>query len=586
MASHRGRMSSTRAAVLLLAVLGFGGAISQVTAQDAVQGAVQEPVQNAGQNAGQDVAPDVAQEPIPNSFEDVQSLIGAADDAGRVILSYENRDIVPLRMRIFGRTPAERADAATALLDKLVAAQTITPVNVRRIPGGAFVFVAGVGVIGIADGDLIAWGDQAAAESFALIESNLNQALQEALEVRSPRQLLFGFLWAGVALMLVLLALFGLRALSANFSRRLKGHAAWEAERLAGRPADVTSYGAHWLRVALLRAGRLLAFIVSMMCLWAWLTFTLLRFPYLRPIGESLDDKIKALVLRALDATLTAIPDLIVAALILTATRFAVRGANSFFNAMHEGRVSIGWIDREVARPTRRIVSFALWVFGLVLTYPYLPGSGTEAFKGITVFLGLVFSLGSTGTVGQIVAGFMLMYSRIVSIGDYVRISGSEGTVTNIGLVATRLRTVYDEELVIPNSVVMGGTTLNFSRFRDKGGVRITTEVTIGYDAPWRQVHGMLLHAAAMTPGLRADPAPHVQQTALSDFYVEYRLSACIEVPEQRIPVLGVLHRNIQDQFNEHGVQIMSPHFMANPSQPVVVPKERWHDPPTDPTAG
>jgi len=582
MLSNRCRIGWARAAVLVLAATLATGAAARVAAQDAAQDVA--PQSEAAVPAGDAQA--VAGDAMPQSFDAVQSLIGVADDAGKLVFTYENRDIAPMRMRIFGRTPAERAAAATYMLDKLVEAQTISPVSVRPIPGGALVFVAGVGVLGIADGDLSVWGDTSAGDSFARVESSLNQALQEAVEARSPHQLLVALMWAGIATLLLVLALTGLRALSANFVRRLKRHEDADAERLAGRPVDVTSYGMNWLLVALLRAGRVLAFALALMCLWVWLTFTLLQFPYLRPIGESLDENLMTLVLRALDATLTAIPDLIVAALILVATRFVVRGTNSFFHAVKAGRVSVNWIGRDVAESTRRIVSFALWIFAAVLTYPYLPGSGTEAFKGVTVFLGLVFSLGSTGTVGQVVAGLMLMYSRIVSLGDYVRIGEAEGTVTSIGLLATRLRTVYEEELVIPNSVVMGGTTLNYSRFRDKGGVRITTEVTIGYDAPWRQVHGMLLRAAALTPGLRADPAPQVLQTALSDFYVEYKLTACIEVPEQRIPVLSVLHRNIQDQFNEHGVQIMSPHFMANPSHPVVVPKERWRDAPADPSAG
>jgi small-conductance mechanosensitive channel len=178
------------------------------------------------------------------------------------------------------------------------------------------------------------------------------------------------------------------------------------------------------------------------------------------------------------------------------------------------------------------------------------------------------------------------MYSRILNLGEYVRIGESEGTVTHINMLTTRLRSVYGEELVLPNTVVMAQTTINYSRLRSTGGGQMTTDVTIGYDAPWRQVHAMLLRAAERTPGLLRDPPPTVLQTELADFYVRYRLTVTVDVPADRIPVLSVLHKNIQDDFNEHGVQIMSPHFMANPPHPVVVPKERWNAAPADPAAG
>ena len=142
------------------------------------------------------------------------------------------------------------------------------------------------------------------------------------------------------------------------------------------------------------------------------------------------------------------------------------------------------------------------------------------------------------------------------------------------------LRTRRNEIINIPNAVLMGATTMNYSRMAETEGVMASTTVTIGYDAPWRQVHAMLLRAAEKTAGLKKPPEPFVWQRALSDFYVEYELNVALADPQQRLPVMSTLCANIQDEFNEHGVQIMSPHFMANPAEKVWVPKDKWHEPP------
>jgi small-conductance mechanosensitive channel len=172
------------------------------------------------------------------------------------------------------------------------------------------------------------------------------------------------------------------------------------------------------------------------------------------------------------------------------------------------------------------------------------------------------------------------MYTRSLKVGEYVRIGDHEGTVESIGFMSTRLRTRRNEVINIPNAVLMGTVTTNYSRLAENQGVMASTTVTIGYDVPWRQVHAMLLRAAQKTPGLKKPPEPFVWQRALSDFYVEYELNFNLEDPQQRLPVLSALCANIQDEFNEHGVQILSPHFMANPPEKVCVPKEKWHEPP------
>jgi small-conductance mechanosensitive channel len=210
-----------------------------------------------------------------------------------------------------------------------------------------------------------------------------------------------------------------------------------------------------------------------------------------------------------------------------------------------------------------------------------LPGSETEAFKGVGVFLGLMVTLGSSGLVNQVMGGFMVTYSRALRLGDFVRIGDVEGTVIHLGLLSTKIRTVRNEEVTIPNAVVASQTTTDYSR-EGEAGALTSTSVTIGYDTPWRQVHALLLSAAERTEGLRSAPRPVVLQTALEDFYVKYTLVICLQSQRERMVVLNRLHANIQDLFNEHGVQIMSPHYENDPSSPKTVDRTNWFAAPAD----
>lgn len=193
-----------------------------------------------------------------------------------------------------------------------------------------------------------------------------------------------------------------------------------------------------------------------------------------------------------------------------------------------------------------------------------------------------MISLGGANVVGRALAGLTIMYTRVLKRGEYVRIGDIEGTVTDVGFLVTRISTGTGEEIIVPNSEVASTATRNFSRALDGGGFVLHTGVTIGYATPWRQVHAMLLEAARRTPGLAGEPAPYVLHTALSDFYVEYRLVANAEPssPARRAEAMSALHASILDVFNEYGVQIMSPHYMADPPDVQVVHRAHWFDAP------
>jgi small-conductance mechanosensitive channel len=329
-------------------------------------------------------------------------------------------------------------------------------------------------------------------------------------------------------------------------------------------------------------AGRLALVALSLFLAYAWLTFVLRQFPYTRPWGEALRGFVLATLMTLGGGMVAALPGLFTVVLIVLITRLVVRGANAVFRAAEEGRLTLPGVYAETAQSTRRLAVALLWLFAVVVAYPYLPGSGTDAFKGVSVFVGLMLSLGSSGLVNQAMSSFMITYSRALRLGDYVGIGEVEGTVVHTGMLATKVLTKRNEEVTLPNAVVASSTITNYSRHSGEG-VFAKTSVTIGYDTPWRQVEALLLLAASRTAGVRAEPPARVLQTGLQDFYVEYTLMVALEHPDDRLRVLSDLHGHIQDAFNEHGVQIMSPNYEADPAAPKVVPKGQWFAPPAKP---
>lgn len=257
------------------------------------------------------------------------------------------------------------------------------------------------------------------------------------------------------------------------------------------------------------------------------------------------------------------IPNLIVLVVILGVARFATRTVGLFADAVAEGRVNLPGLDRDLATPSRRLVNIGIWVLALVMAVPYLPGSDSKAFQGIALFLGVLVSLGSTSVISNLLSGLVLTYSRAYRVGDRVKIGDVVGDVIGLGAFATRIRTTKDEEVVLPNAVVQSGTVVNYSSYAKQGGVQISTQVTIGYDAPWRTVHKLLIEAARSTPGMCKTPEPYVLQRALEDFFVRYEIRAWCDRASDLHLVEGHLLERIQDEFARGGVEILSPHYEA-----------------------
>jgi small-conductance mechanosensitive channel len=497
------------------------------------------------------------------------------------VLYAGSRPILVMRTPFGAASATERAEAAGRRLRSALQAG-LDSVSAQTTSVGSIVLLGNQPIFAVLpeDADTAAGGSVEATTAAAV--AALRRAVAEYREARTAGTLARA---AALAIAATLLFILLLRLL-VRARQRISALLERAVTRRMGdvRVGTLTVLDQRRMRIAEQGFVSVAAWMAGLFVTYAWVTFVLKRFPWTRHWGEVLGQFLRDTGALLLTGFVHQLDNLFIVVLIFVLVRLAARALKAVFAGVEQGTVVLPGVHPDTARPTRGVLVVLLWLFGLVVAFPFIPGSHTDAFKGISVFAGLVFTLGSSGVVGQGMSGLVLMYSRALREGDYVRIGEIEGTVTAVQLNATKVRTPKLEEVTIPNAVVLGTSVKNFTRLLQEGsGTIIPTTVTIGYDAPWRQVHAMLLEAARLTPGLRAEPAPFVRQRALGDFYVEYELNVYTDTPQRRVALLSDLHANIQDQFNAHGVQIMSPHYEGDPAAAKVVPKAQWYAAPAEP---
>jgi len=257
------------------------------------------------------------------------------------------------------------------------------------------------------------------------------------------------------------------------------------------------------------------------------------------------------------------LPDLITVIVIVMVVRYVVKFVKYLSKEIQSGKLSLPGFHPDYAMPTFGIVRFILYAFMFVIIFPYLPGSDSDIFKGVSVFLGILISLGSSSAISNVVAGLVITYMRPFKIGDRIKIGDVTGDVIEKTPLVIRVRTIKNEDITIPNSQILTSHTINYTASGKAIGLILHTTVTIGYNAPWRQVHELLISAAKSTTDISSDNEPFVLQTSLDDFYVTYQINAYTRFPENSARIYSDMHRNIQDKFNEAGVEIMSPHYKS-----------------------
>ncbi|MEQ1915705.1 MAG: mechanosensitive ion channel domain-containing protein [Gallionella sp.] len=313
-----------------------------------------------------------------------------------------------------------------------------------------------------------------------------------------------------------------------------------------------------------LLALKSLRIFVVLLCLYFFLPLILSFFPETRKMSSTIFDYLLTPFASIFYTLVKYIPNLFYIFVIGVIANYILKLISYVFTLIEHGDLKFDWFYEDWARPTYQIVRFLVIVTALISAYPYIPGSSSEAFQGVGLVLGAIISFASSSAISNIVAGVILTYTRAFRLNDRIQVGETVGDVVEKTLLVTRVKTIKHVVITIPNSLVMGTQIINFSTSAAEGrGVILHTSVTIGYDVAWKQVESLLIAAALKTDKLLKTPAPFVLQTSLDDWYVAYEINAYTKEPELMAVIYSELHKNIQEEFDVAGVEIMSPHYMT-----------------------
>lgn len=471
------------------------------------------------------------------------------------------RTLFYVQERILSFTPEDRARTIAERLERLYKdpLSSIEPVTIEEGENASDILMGDRIIMSVTDRDARTAG-RSRQELAAELATQIEATLKELHKQYSLTSLLLGTAYTVLTLLALVLIFFLFKRFFPKLYARLDS---WRDTRIPSlkiqRVTLVTSSRLTDLLIWLAKAARVAATIVV---LYFSLPLVLGFFPWTRGYAVTIYRFIGTPVGAVLRGFVAYLPNLFFIAVILLVTYYFIKFTKLIFAEIGKGTISLPGFYKGWARPTFKIARFLIIAFTAIAIFPYLPGSGTDAFKGVSLFLGILFSLGSTGAIANIIAGVVLTYTRAFEIGDRVKISDTVGDVTERTLLATYVRTTKNVDITVPNAMVLGSHIINYSTSAQTGLI-LHTGVTIGYDVPWKQVHELLLAAARDNENVEEDPAPFVLQTSLDDFYVSYELNAYTDKPQLMARIYSELHENIQDKFNEAGVEIMSPHFSA-----------------------
>ena len=393
-----------------------------------------------------------------------------------------------------------------------------------------------------------------------------------------PQEIVLGLLRAALATVVLIAWLWLLARLYPRLYTRLERLRATGAAKVRIQGLELLS--SDRLAMLVLRIARLTRVALTVLAFYLYTPLVLSYFPATAPYAAPVVEWAISPFATAWFSLLAYLPSVFWLAAIIIITRWALQLLGLLATALRDGSIAFEGFYPEWADPTYKIVRVLVFAFALVMAFPYLPGSSSDAFKGVSLFLGVLFSLGSSSAVSNVVAGIVLTYTRSFRVGDFIKIGQNTGTVEERSLLVTRLRTREGVEVTIPNATVLAGDVQNFSTRAAQGGLVLHTAVTIGYDAPWRKVHALLLHAASRTPDVLELPAPFVLQTDLGDYSVRYELNVHTKSPEKTPEIHSHLHAQIQDAFAEAGMEILSPMYLARRDGPSTVPPVSPEDAP------
>lgn len=394
------------------------------------------------------------------------------------------------------------------------------------------------------------------------IAQRMRSAIENERRAKSPAQLWQGIGFALAATLALVLLLFAL----GKFFERLYVFIGQSEGRII-RSIQINSYeilNASRIIAILLWGARVTRLILTVVLFYIYVPLVMSFFPWTANLTPKLYGYIWDPLVHVGTKALDFLPNLFFIITIGVVTVYVLKVIRFLFREIEAGTLKIEGFYRDWAEPTYKLTRVLVVAFGFIMAFPYIPGSNSPAFQGVSVFLGLLISLGSSSAVANIIAGVVITYMRPFKKGDRVRIAETTGDIIEKNLLVTRMRSVKNVEITIPNAMVLGSHIVNYSATAENEGLILNTTVTIGYDVPWRKVHELLISAAEASEGISTQKKPFVLQTALNDFYVAYELNAHTNLPNQMSVLYSRLHQNIQDKFNEAGVEILSPHYGAH----------------------
>ena len=560
------------AAALTLVLLGCAAVLAQEPTQGATPGAAAQPpaAQPAAGKAAALKPPGV---PVTLDGE---------------TLFYVHRGLGPF-------TAEERARAAGRRL-KLIADDPFYSselFRVERKPTAAEVYYRDhlVGVRSVEDVALS--GGTVEEEASALVQK-VDEAVTRYRDRRAPLAWTKAVAVMGVATLLLALLVAALR----RARRRLEAHV--EARRGDGSRGETkdglaAAFDQKTAPIQLKALG-LLYYTAVLAAVMVYLGVAFAAVPMTKGYALAAVDYVIEPVRTLWQGFLASVGDLIFIAVVVVLARYLIKGLHWALSEAADGRLVIPGVSPDWAMLAYKIARIAVVAIAAVVSYPYIPGSDTEAFKGIGIFAGALFTLGASGMAGNIIGGLALTFAGTFHVGDRVKIGDVVGDVIGTTLMLTRVRSIRNEIVTIPNSTILAGHVVNYSTEARTRGLLLATEVTIGYDAPWRKVHELLIEAARRTPDILATPAPFVLQSSLNDYHVSYKICAYTANASAMVLTYGALHQNIQDCFNEGGVEILSPGYASlrdgnTTTIPASYRDERYMAPPfrvrvTDPAGG
>jgi small-conductance mechanosensitive channel len=483
-------------------------------------------------------------------------------DGAPVVFNHETLFVI--REKLGLGSPQQRAREISGRIERFAQdfSLPLDSLQIAEAEGIAVVYSGETALVGITAADAKAAGttqQQLAAEYIQKIRTSIGQYRKE----HSLKHLIFAIIYTVISTVIFIITL----AIFNNiFPRIITQIYAWENTRIRGfRIQNFELLSSHQIARFLSRLSKITRWLVTFVIFLIYIALVLSFFTWTKILGQDIFSEFKKAIAFVWDKFIGYLPNLFILALIIVITYYIIRLLKPIFNALERGHISLPGFYSEWAEPTYNLLVFLLLALAAVVAFPYLPGSDAPAFKGISILLGILLSLGSTAAVANIVSGFILIYTRAFRIGDLVNVAETEGFIEEKLLLVTRIRTHNNNLVTIPNSLLIANKVINYSAaLRDHNTpLLLHTSVTLGYDAPWRKVYQAFIDAALSTSYILEDPAPFVLQTSLNDFYVTYELKAYTNQPAMMPKIYSELHENIQDKCNEAGIEIMSPHYSA-----------------------